>query len=251
MNPSRKALGLVCYVAVAVWIGLYLAWSVPPRIPQPMESIARVQPLVEPPRTEAPPAAAVEPPLTAVGPAALTEGIELLDGAGDFPALTCSYEDFDSFRQYARAMVSLGARFIVVRNREIVGGVDVESGRIAEPLLEATFSPRARDYTGEPALSELTRAVRRRFGQGAVVMMIVPRNLDAGLFGGIAQALSRRGDRHGDYRELRGRYQRADSGSIRLRVDSGVRIDGTPAPIDLVFDLTEIGRLSLASAPRA
>ena len=58
-------------------------------------------------------------------------------------------------------------------------------------------------------------------------MMLVPRALDAGLFGGIARALEERGERHADYREIRGRYVRAVAGGVRLRVDAGLHRDGT------------------------
>ena len=153
--------------------------------------------------------------------------------------LNCSYDSFPSFRAYARAMSALGARFVVVQHREIVGSVDVETGLVRGASGLAAFSPRARDYTDEPGLSFLARAMRERFGAAAVVMMLVPRNVDAGLFGSIARVLAERGERHEDYREIRGRYERAGSG-IHLRVESGLRRDGSEVAIDLLFDLADI-----------
>ena len=145
-------------------------------------------------------------------------------------------------------MESLGARFVVVRERQIVASIDLASGEIGEVALDASFSPRARDYTGEPGLSTLSGAARERFGRDAVVMMLVPRQVDAGLFGGIARALSERGDRHGAYREIRGRYQRAPRGGVRLQVDSGVRTDGREVALNILFDLTEIARIGAGAA---
>ena len=81
-------------------------------------------------------------------------------------------------------MSAIGARFVVVRHREIVGSVDVETGLVRDASALAAFSPRARDYTGEPGLSFLARAMRDRFGAAAVVMTLVPRDVDAGLFDG-------------------------------------------------------------------
>ena len=51
--------------------------------------------------------------------------------------------------------------------------------------------------------------------------------------------LAERGDQHDAYREIRGRYERAADG-VRLRVDSGVRSDGTNVAMDLLFDLGAI-----------
>jgi len=253
-------LRVACHAVVLLWLGGYLAWSARQT---PLEAVLaeatfRVEPRPEEPSPpaeppEAAPEPAVDPPApepapTRVGRAELARGGELLDGGGDFPALSCSYEDFRSFREYARAMKDLGARFVVVRQRSIVGGVDVENGVVAEADLDAEFSPRARDYTGEPGLANLARAARARFGGDAVVMMLVPRDLDAGLFGGLARAFHERGESHDDYREIRGRYERAASGGVRLRVDSAIRLDGTSTPVDLVFDLTEIARLGGARA---
>ena len=37
--------------------------------------------------------------------------------------------------------------------------------------------------------------------------------------------------------------QRAPGGGVRLRIDSGVRIDGSEVGLDLLFDLTDIARM--------
>jgi hypothetical protein len=190
------------------------------------------EPTSEPEREPAPPAA------IRVRSSDLVRGAELL-GSGDFPILSCSYEAFPSFAAYARAMASLGARFVIVRRREIVGGIDFESGELGGPRLGGGFSPRARDYTGEAGLADLARRARGQYGSGAVVMMLVPRALDAGLFGGISRMLAERGEDHGAYRELRGRYEQA-GGGVRLRVDSGIRADGRRVEMNLLFDLGAI-----------
>ena len=59
-----------------------------------------------------------------------------------------------------------GARFVLVRNRQILGSIDVETGEVVETPIGSGYSPRARDYTGEPALSDLALAARGRFGRG-------------------------------------------------------------------------------------
>ncbi len=148
-------------------------------------------------------------------------------------------------------MVDLGARFVVVLHREVVGSVDVETGNFGPVSMDGAFSPRARDYTDERGLVELAGRARRRYGEGAVVMMLVPRRVDAGLFGGIAGALAQRGEAPDAYREIRGRYLRGPGGGIRLQVDAGVGMDGVARPLDLLFDLTEIARarVSAAGAP--
>jgi len=144
-------------------------------------------------------------------------------------------------------MSSLGARFVVVRRRQIVGSIDLETAAIGDAAVGAAFSPRARDYTGEPGLAKPARRARERFGQGAVVMMLVPREIDAGLFGGIARRLAESGDHHDAYREIRGRYERANGG-VRLRVEAGIRSDGTRVAMDLLFDLDAIVRAREAAA---
>lgn len=269
MSPGERAFAWGSRLAVAGWaIALFaLQPGAAPEIAlePPAETVARVTPLPQEPASEAPaepePEAQPEPEPQA-RPAAeprpeppaeprperalpvvasdLRSGDALL-GGGAFPVLSCSYDSFPSFRAYARAMSTLGARFVVVHQREIVGRVDVETGLVREAAGLAAFSPRARDYTGEPGLSFLARAMRERFGAAAVVMMLVPRSVDAGLFGSIARVLEERGERHEDYREIRGRYERA-GGGVRLRVESGLRRDGREVALDLLFDLSDIAR---------
>lgn len=212
----------------------------PPARPEPPpENEPRAQPPPEPePKPE-------EPAPLRVEAADLASGGELLDGAGGFPVLSFGYEDFPSFGSYARAMTRLGARFVVVRSREIVGSVDLETGTTGS-FAGGAFSPRARDYTGEPGLAPLARAARESFGERAVVMMLVPRRLDAGLFGGLARVLDERGEPHPGLREIRGRYERAPSGGIRLRLEGAVRRDGTVVPIDALFDLAQIAGATAA-----
>jgi hypothetical protein len=211
----------------------------PPEPPEPEpEPEPKAQPEPEPEPAREPEPEARGQVATPVVAGDLRSGDALL-GGGSFPVLTCSYDSFPSFRDYARAMSALGARFVVVQHREIVGSVDVETGLVRDASGLSAFSPRARDYTGEPGLSFLARAMRERFGASAVVMMLVPRSVDAGLFGSIARVLAARGERHEDYREFRGRYERARNG-IHLRVESGLRRDGSEVAIDLLFDLAEI-----------
>jgi hypothetical protein len=193
------------------------------------------------PQTANPPPSEPSPPAAAPSEAEdVSHGFALLDG-GDFPVLSCSYESFPSFMAYARSMTALGAHFVVVQRRKIVASIDIESGAVEAKALDGAYSPRARDYTGEPGLARPSRAARERFGAGAVVMMLVPRALDAGLFGGIARVLAERGDHHDAYREIRGHYERVANG-IRLRVDAGLRPDGTRVDLDLLFDLGAITR---------
>ena len=254
------ALRWSCYAAVAIWsFALFSQASLGPVVParQPAPT-ARVRPVVaKPPRPQPAPQpsppeeepsvqepepspAPSAPPARRVGQAELAEGTALLDGAGEFPSLSCSYEDFASFRSYARAMVGLGARLVVVRDREIVSMIDLDTGAFDAASPGPGFSPRARDYTGEPGLAPLTRTARERFGGRAVVMMLVPRALDAGLFGGLAQLLSERGEPRERVREIRGRYQRGPGGGVRLRVEAAVRGDGSTVSMDALFDLGQI-----------
>jgi hypothetical protein len=219
----------------------------PPPEPPPQPVAKQEPPKPEPPAEPEPePEPEVEEEVAAedaearpVDAADLAAGGALLDGAGGFPVLSFGYEDFPSFRSYARAMTRLGARFVVVQRREIVGTVDLDTastGRFAG----GAFSPRARDYTGEPGLTPLARAARERYGDRAVVMMLVPRQLDAGLFGGLARALDERGEPHAGLSEIRGRYERGPAGGIRLRLEGAVRRDGTVVPMDALFDLAQI-----------
>ena len=252
-RPDR--LGVACHLAALLWIGAALArWAAPPAPPDgappqlaEREPLARLRPRPEPavpaepaPRAPAPPPVPVAAP-RAVSAADLAAGEVLLDGEGRFTVLSCSYRDFPSFREYARAMVELGARFVAVRQRRIVGTVDLEAGRWSDGAPAASFSPRARDYAGEPELQPVSRAARERYGAGASVMMLVPRSLDAGLFGGIDRALAERAHAARDLREIRGRYEPGASG-VRLRVEAAVRRDGSTLPVDLVFDLAPLAR---------
>jgi hypothetical protein len=272
VSAAQRVFRLACHAAVIAWgAALFAA----PILETPLsaiapEAVARIRPLpeqvpeqpepaavarAEPAPSEAPPPP--DPPAeperkppdaaTRVAAGDISEGAALLDDGGAFPALSCSYESFPSFLAYARAMSSLGARFVVVRRRQIVGSIDLESGAIGDADLGMAFSPRARDYTGEPGLEKLALRARARFGQGAVVMMLVPREIDAGLFGGISRRLAERGDRHDAYREIRGRYERAQGG-VRLRVDEGIRPDGSRVAMDWLFDLGAIARAGKAAA---
>jgi len=190
---------------------------------------------------EAPAPRAPEPlPPTSVGEADVAFGGTLLSDANAFPALESRYEGYGSFREYARAMQRLGARFVVVDRRAIVGTIDpwtLETGALGDP---AGLSPRARDYAGEPELLRASRAVRRTHGRRAEVMMLVPRRLDAGLFGGIARALEARGHDPARYREIRARYERGPGGRLHLRVEAAVRRDGGEEPLPLLFDLDRL-----------
>ena len=248
-----------------------------PEIPEPLAELPQPEPVLvpEPPAqlAKAEPAARAEPrprpapaplPIAAPIPVAATSlapeavplrrvddsdvalGGALLTGEGSFPTLESRYEGYGSFRQYADAMQRLGARFVVVRRREIVGTIDpwtLETGPLTDP---AGLSPRARDYAGEPELVRADRAVRREHGSRAEVMMLVPRRLDAGLFGGIARALSATGREPGDYRQIRAHYERGPGGTLRLRVETAVRRDGREEPLPLLFDLGSLaaGRTS-------
>jgi len=247
VSGGRRALRATCQLTVALWIAMALAGADPEgAAPDPIDALARVLPRPEPPAAPADadrePAERRPPERVAVGRGDISAGEHLLEAGGSFPALSSSYQDYESFRDYALAMVSLGARFVVVQQRKVVGVVDLASGELAEGFAGTGFSPRARDYTGEPGLARYARLAVERHGPGAEVMMLVPRSLDAGLFGGIARALSERGDRHDAYREIRGRYQRGEDGGVRLRIDTAVRNSGESVALDLVFDLTRIAR---------
>ena len=246
---GTRVLGFACRCVVALWIAGALVWSSLAPLPatdEPSSQTARVQPRPER-AASAPEPKSTEPSLVRVGRVDLRDGDKLLASGGSFPALSCSYDDFPSFREYARAMNDLGARFVVVSQRKVVAAIDIATGALRDAALDTPFSPRARDYAGEPALTELARRVRDRFGEGAAVMMLVPRDVDAGLFGGIARVLSRRGEHHDAYSEIRGRYERAPGGGVRLRVDTGVLRNGAQVALDLLFDLGDIARTGLAS----
>ena len=229
---------VACHGTVALWIGLYLAWRVlAPPLPVELPALR-----LEPAPQAAPAPAAVEATPLSVQSADLARGEALLREGGAFPALSFSYQSFPSFGAYAAAMDALGARFVIVHRRSIVGAVDVSAGTLAETRIDAGFSPRARDYSAEPALAPLTRRARQHFGEGAEIMMLVPRRVDAGLFGGLARELASRGREHADYRELRGRYESGPAGGVRLRVQAAERVDGGREALDLLFDLGAIAR---------
>jgi hypothetical protein len=204
--------------------------AAPPPTPAPRAAPA--------PEAESPP----EPRAVATPPRAPSaderaEGEALLDAGGRFPALSFGYDDFPSFLAYARAMQRLGARFVVVSRRQIVGSVDLDTGSLGPPSLDGAFSPRARDHGGEPGLGVLADAARRRFGAESDLRMLVPRSVDAGLFGAIARLLAERGEDRDALREIRGRYERGPDGGVHLRVEAAVRRDGTAVPLDALIDL--------------
>jgi hypothetical protein len=238
---SRSAaLRLASRAAAACWLAAALAFlgSAPPAGGPAREATARIEvaPLASEPEgapATAPPARAAEP--LRIGAAEIARGQAILAG-GSFPAVVASYSDFPSFRDYALAMDALGARLAVVRGRRIVGRADLARGEIGEEPLDGAFSPRARDYADEPGLAALERAARARFGDGARVMMLVPREVDARIFGGVAGALSRRGD-PGEFREVRARYLRTPGGGVGMQVDAALRGDGTEVPLGVLFEL--------------
>ena len=247
---------------VLVWSVALLVeqWQHMPEIAtEPLPVAARVLPMPEPKQPEvastkpsapaaepapelehAPEPQRLDPHPTPVSARDFTFGSDLLDGGGAFPALSFGYDEFPSFVSYARAMVGLGARFVVVRNRQIVGSVDLDSRSVGNEPLGTGFSPRARDYTSEPGLASIAAVARERFGGGSVVMMLVPRSLDAGLFGGLARVLSEHGESHAGLSEVRGSYQRVPGGGVRLRVDRALRRDGSFVDVEAVFDLRAI-----------
>jgi hypothetical protein len=225
-----------CHAAVVAWIALYLAWR---SADVPRVEAASSLRLLPAPVASSPPAPAAPRPVD-VGGEEVARGEDLLAAGDGFPALSFSYQSFPSFRAYAASMEKLGARFVVVSRRAIVAGVDLEGGDLGNARLDAGFSPRARDYTAEPALAGVTGAARARFGDDAEVMLLMPRRVDAGLFGGIARALDERGPGHAGYSEVRGRYERAPDGGVRLHVLGAQRLDGAEEAFELVFDLAAL-----------
>jgi len=196
------------------------------------------QPPSQSPASEA--ANAPPPPRPLIGDA--PSGEAWLAGERPFPVLSAGYEAFRSFDSYARAMRELGARFVVVRGREIVGRADLDTGQLTRPGSLAGFSPRARNYAGESSMARVESAARKRFGGDSAIRMLVPRGLDAALFGGIARALEDLGDSPAHYSELKGRYEPAPDGSAWLRVESGTRRDGREVSLDLLFHLGQLAR---------
>jgi hypothetical protein len=165
MKGAPRAFRLACHAAVVAWAAAILSgsffearfpanaaeWVEAEEPATPAEAVARIRPVPEAVREEPPPekVARTEPakpepvaagdlaePVTAddvaepVAAGDVARGVALLDDGGTFPVLSCSYESFPSFLAYARAMASLGARFVVVRRREIVGSIDIETGAI-------------------------------------------------------------------------------------------------------------------------
>ncbi len=241
-----------------VWV-LSLAASLTPRAQPDSESDLDSEPprvrlqavRVEPPAPPEPTPAPAEPPPPAdqieseITPSDLDRGADLLASGGRFPAISASYEGLRTFARYAAAMTAIGGRFVVVSHRAIVAEIDLASGVMRDAALDRAFSPRARDYTDEPALADPARRVRERFGPAAEIMLLVPRALDAGLFGGIARELAALGDGHDAYREIEGRYERAADGSLRFRLLSGLRMDGRRVALSAVF---ELGAISAAGS---
>lgn len=255
MRRSERAIGALSMLIVSLWIAAYLVFegravqlgeaeaevaSAPVRVaPTPLPPPPRPEPATpaaEPEQEAEETAAAPEP----VGETGLALGRELLSSGGAFPALNASYEDFGSFREYARSMLRLGARFVVVSDRRIVGAADIETSALSEFEGGSGFSPIPRDYSHEPALATLGRLVRERHGRGARVKMLLPRDLDAGLFGGIAEALEARGEAPDVYTEIQGRYEPAAGGRVRFRVESGTRSDGVSVSLSRVLDLSAL-----------
>ncbi|MGH0030053.1 MAG: hypothetical protein ACQGVC_09705 [Myxococcota bacterium] len=211
--------------------------AVPQPAPEPVVQAADPPPPEPAPARPAPP----EPPAPSavLSAADLARGDHLLSDTGRFPVISASYQGMQSFRRYAAAMTGLGGRFVVVSRRRIVGEIDLsrEPVGIREPALGPGFSPRARDYSDEPALAGPARSVRERFGPDAEIMLLVPRAVDAGLFGGIARELARVADGHAEFREIEGRYEQAPGGSLRFRLVSAVHRDGRRIPLGSVLDL--------------
>lgn len=256
-----RLLGTGSRVAVIAWLAALVAGLPRPEAP-PADAPAvepprvRVQPVAvapaeparaaapeihrEPPPEPTPPRAAAPRPAPARAvPDDLARGDALLSNAGRFPAIHASYDALYGFARYAAAMTALGGAFVVVRERAIVAGIDVASGAIRDAAPGPSFSPRARDYTDEPALGEPLRRARARFGPDAEIMLLVPRPLDAGLFGGIARELEARGLRPADFREVEGRYERGADG-LRFRLVSGLRMDGARVDLPAEFDLAAL-----------
>ncbi len=249
---ARAALRLASRGVAACWLAATLAFlgSGPPTADPGREATARIE--VAPVASERngaaePPPPARSPEALRIGAAEIARGDAILAG-GTFPVVVASYADFPSFRDYALAMDALGARLAVVRGRRIVGSVDLARGEVGAEPLAGAFSPRARDYADEPGLAALAQAARARFGAGAEVMMLVPRAIDAGIFGGLARALSRRGGDPDAFREVRARYLRGSGGGVGMQVDAAVRRDGTEVPLDVRFDLGAIADVALPSA---
>lgn len=229
---------IVWLVAVAASLA-----SRPEAPPEPTRARLQAVPVERPEPAPAQAAAPAAPaPIVEITGEDLDRGSALLSSSGRFPVISASYEGLRSFGRYAAAMTALGGRFAIVRQRGIVGEIDLASGAIRDASLDRPFSPRARDYSDEPALAEPARRVRERFGPEAEIMLLVPRSLDAGLFGGIARELAATGEGHAAYREIEGRYERGSDGGLRFRLVSGLRMDGRRVALGAVFDLGTLAR---------
>jgi len=229
----------------------YLAWGLALAAPDgqeqsrltaaPVERLLKLAALAPLPEPEPAPAPEASKPRSVVASTAdVTRGEALLAGERPFPALSASYAAYGSFQQYAASMVRLGARFVVVRSRAVVGSADLRSGRFGKVAALAGFSPRARNYTDEPALRTLARAAQQRYGAGASLRMIVPRRLDAALFGALARAIEAQGSSLADLREIRGRYHPSAAGGIVLATESLVTRAGKVLPFALRIDLSRV-----------
>jgi hypothetical protein len=242
VSRGGAGLRLAARAVAASWLAATLAFlgSGPPDGGPGREATARIEVAALASGAEGAPAPPARSAQTlGIGAAEIARGHEILAG-GSFPVVVASYSDFPSFRDYALAMDALGARLAVVRGQRIVGSVDLARNEVGARPLAGAFSPRARDYADEPGLTELAQAARARFGAGAEVMMLVPREIDAGIFGGLAAALSRRGDDPDAFREVRARYLRAPGGGVAIQVDAAVRRDGSELALDARFELRAI-----------
>ncbi|MEN8183693.1 MAG: hypothetical protein ABFS46_14285, partial [Myxococcota bacterium] len=150
MSASARGLRALSQLGVALWIVLWLSrvGPVDELATQEARPSPAVTPLPEEPAQDVARGTSAETQPTPVGRAEVDAGLRLLESGGQFPVLSCRYDDFQSFRRYASAMTGLGARFVVVSRRRILGVVDLESGAIAEGAAGSAFSPRARDYSG-------------------------------------------------------------------------------------------------------
>jgi len=254
-----RALRLAGRVALGVWVWIVLVSLVSPlsepsepsdpdtspRValrPVAPESAPETEPeaVAEPAPPEPEPAPEPEPvaPPQVLSASDVRRGDAWLSAGGSFPIISASYDGLQSFRRYAEAMTSIGARFVVVSRQRIVGEVDLASGSLRPPVLDRPFSPRARDYTDEPALAAPARRVRQRYGGDAVIMLLVPRALDAGLFGAIARELSNRGEGPEAFRQVEGRYEQGPGGGLRLRLEAAERLDGSRLALSSIFELS-------------
>lgn len=267
-DAFSSGLRLSIRVAVVLWLGVALAWlggraspdevemvsvtalqeSLQALLEQaPIEQEQPVAPKPEETPRQSPQSQRSTPVSDRVAPARHAEAAEIasgqriLDGDDAFPALSASYDDFRSFADYTSAMSSLGARFVVIQHREIVARIDPNGAVLSEPGGLAGFSPRARNYSDEPGLRAMKRAVESRYGPGAAIRMLVPREIDAALFGAIERVLLDEGRSPAELREVRGRYRPAHGGGVEFHVEAAVKRDGRSEPLSLRLDLSQTG----------